>query len=169
MQASEARQLASHALGGSPGPRGYAVCLSSGTEDEDEPHQVTDAEAADARAAEAAAAHRFGGPDHPEPLYMPGASTYNLTSHMGDSAHIALANHMLAVCITAPINDRDVLSKLMCMLAGRVLWMIPPEEATEDNLSSTDVSLAATPVASPRSSLEEVRRRLWMPCMLYRQ
>ena len=28
----------------------------------------------------------------------------------------------------------------------------------EDNLSSTDVSLAGTPAASPRSSLEEVRR-----------
>ncbi len=42
--------------------------------------------------------------------------------------------------------------------AGRVLWMIPPEEATEDNLSSTDVSLAATPIPSPRTSIEEVRR-----------
>ena len=71
LQASEAR-LASHALGGSPGPKGYPVCLSD-TEDDDQPHEVTDAEAADARAAEAAAARKFGGPDHPEPLYMPGA------------------------------------------------------------------------------------------------
>ena len=35
--------------------------------------------------------------------------------------------------------------------------MVPPEEATEDNLSSTDVSLAGSPLGSPRSSLKEVR------------
>ena len=49
LQASEARQLASHALGGSPGPRGYPVCLSS--EDEEQHHLLTDGEAEDARAA----------------------------------------------------------------------------------------------------------------------
>ena len=50
------------------------------------------------------------------------------------------------------------------MIAGRVLWMIPPEEATEDNLSSTDVSLAASPKPSPRSSLEEVCRSSHLAC-----
>ncbi len=54
-----------------------------------------------------------------------------------------------------------ILGKSLQPYAGRVLWLIPPEEATEENLSSTDVSLHATPTASPRSSsLEEVRRRL---------
>ena len=43
-----------------------------------------------------------------------------------------------------------------------MLWLIPPEEATEDNLSSTDVSLASTPIASPRSSLEEVRSIMFL-------
>ena len=82
MQASEARQVNSHAVGVSPGPKGYLVDLSSETEEDDE-HLVTDAEAGEARAAqakaaEAAAACKFGGPDHPEPLYMPG--TYSACS-----------------------------------------------------------------------------------------
>ena len=48
-------------------------CLSLDADDEeDEHHCVTAAEALEARAAEAAAARHFGGPDHPEPLYMPG-------------------------------------------------------------------------------------------------
>ena len=87
LQASEAR-LASHALGGSPGPRGYPVCLDSETEEDDQPHEVTDAEAADARAAEAAAARKFGGPDHPEPLYMPGGHTHKLKRLMTINARL---------------------------------------------------------------------------------
>ena len=77
MQASEAGQPCGAPPGPSPGPRGHPVsCLSSDADDEDEHHCVTAAEASEARAAEAAAAaaaRHFGGPDHPEPLYMPGA------------------------------------------------------------------------------------------------
>lgn len=64
------------------------------------------------------------------------------------------------VCLQSTLNPCEISNQVSVFPAGRVLWMIPPEEATEDNLSSTDVSLAATPVASPRPSLEEVRRSL---------
>ena len=60
-------------VAGSPGPRGHPVACTSDESDRDEDHVlVSDAEAAEARAAAAAAAAKFGGPDHPEPLYMPG-------------------------------------------------------------------------------------------------
>ena len=77
MQASEAGRPCEAPSGASPGPKGHPVsCLDSDADDEDEPHCVTVAEASEARAAEAAAAaaaKHFGGLDHPEPLYMPGA------------------------------------------------------------------------------------------------
>ena len=73
MQASEAGRPCEALPRASPGPRGHPVsCLSSDADDEDEAHCVITAEASEARAAEAAAARHFGGPDHPEPLYMPG-------------------------------------------------------------------------------------------------
>lgn len=73
MQASEARQAGGQSAGASPGPKGHPISYpSSETEEEDEEHLVTDEETGEARAAEVAAALKFGGPDHPEPLYMPG-------------------------------------------------------------------------------------------------
>ena len=87
MQASEAGRPCEAPPGASPGPRGHPVsCLSSDADDEDEHHCVTAAEASEARAAKAAAAaaaaaRRFGGPDHPEPLYMPGDLAFRLLSH----------------------------------------------------------------------------------------
>ena len=198
VQASEAGQPCEAHPGAPSGPRGHRLsCLSSDADDEeDEHHCLTASEAREAHAAEAAAARHFGGPDHPEPLYMPG----NLDScllkvcSLDDSSLRALQQpgeiDLLWVVMTCPacaLAGGDVRPRQAacrsgalpqalhtlfprvlrqggcagmqcphCHYAGRVLWLVPPEEATEDNLSSTDVSLSATPCASPRSSLEEV-------------
>ncbi|BDA50637.1 probable Sn1-specific diacylglycerol lipase alpha at N-terminal half [Coccomyxa sp. Obi] len=87
--------------GGSPGPKGHPIHMSTSESEDDDQHIVTSDEVAEARAQAAAAADKYGGSEHPEPLFMP----------------------------------------------GQVLWVIPPEEATEDALSSIDDE------ASPMSAM----------------
>ncbi len=87
--------------GGSPGPKGHPIRMSTLESEDDDQHIVTSDEVAEAREKAAAAAAKYGGSEHPEPLFMP----------------------------------------------GQVLWVIPPEEATEDALSSTDDE------ASPMSAM----------------
>lgn len=78
--------------GGNPGPKGHPIHMSASESEDYDQHIVTSDEVAEAREKAAAAAAKYGGSEHPEPLFMP----------------------------------------------GQVLWVIPPEEATEDALSSTD-------------------------------
>ncbi len=92
---------ASSVNGGSSGPKGHPIHMSASESEDDDQHIVTSDEVAEAREKAAAAAAKYGGSEHPEPLFMP----------------------------------------------GQVLWVIPPEEATEDALSSTDDE------ASPMSAM----------------
>lgn len=97
------------ANGGSPGPKGHPIqVFTSGSEDEDQ-HIVTSEEVAEARAGAEQAAAKYGGSDHPEPLYVP----------------------------------------------GQVLWLLPPEEAAVDALSSTDEE--ASPIAGSSRPFEVSR------------
>lgn len=66
---------------GNAAPSGHPLAWSPGSDggdDEGDAVMVSDQEAADARAAAAEAAAKFGGAEHPEPLYMPGRASLNV-------------------------------------------------------------------------------------------
>lgn len=57
---------------GSRGPKGHPILVGTSESEEEDQHLVTSEEVADARAQAAAAAAKYGGSEHPEPLFMPG-------------------------------------------------------------------------------------------------
>ncbi len=58
--------------GSSPGPKGHTIQVGTSESEDDDQHLVTSEEVADARAQAAVAAAKYGGSEHPEPLFMPG-------------------------------------------------------------------------------------------------
>lgn len=58
--------------GSSPGPKEKTIQVGTSESEDDDQHLVTSEEVADARAQAAVAAAKYGGSEHPEPLFMPG-------------------------------------------------------------------------------------------------